>query len=82
MMPSLRRAQHSDADLFFLRLFNNPAISDVTIKQVYNEQVREYHAHKAILCMESEYFLNMFTGNFKVKIYNLKFPSEITADIK
>jgi hypothetical protein len=27
---------------------------------------REYHAHKAVLCMESEYFLNTFTGGFKV----------------
>jgi hypothetical protein len=49
------------------RLFNNPALSDVTIKQIYVDQVREYHAHKAVLCMESEYFLNMFTGKFKVR---------------
>ncbi|KAF2821942.1 hypothetical protein CC86DRAFT_263419, partial [Ophiobolus disseminans] len=46
-------------------LFNNPTLSDVKIKQIFKSQVREYYAHKAILCMESEYFMNMFAGGFK-----------------
>ncbi|RYN34218.1 hypothetical protein AA0119_g8784 [Alternaria tenuissima] len=46
-------------------LFNNPALSDVKIKQVYEGQTREYHAHKAVLCLESGYFLNAFTGGFR-----------------
>jgi hypothetical protein len=46
------------------RLYNNPALSNVKIKQIFNGKVREYHAHKAVLCLESEYFLNMFTGAF------------------
>lgn len=36
------------------------------IKQIYKGSTREYHAHKAVLCMESKYFLKAFTGNFKV----------------
>lgn len=51
------------------RLFNNPALSDVKIKQIYNGKTREYFAHKAILCKESEYFMNAFTGNFKVRVH-------------
>ncbi|KAL1799399.1 hypothetical protein ACET3X_003436 [Alternaria dauci] len=46
-------------------LFNNPALSDVTIKQVYKGQRREYYAHKTILCLESGYFFNAFTGGFR-----------------
>jgi hypothetical protein len=47
-------------------LFNDPVLSDVKIKQICNGKTREYHAHKAILCAQSSYFLNAFTGNFKV----------------
>ncbi|CAN9202243.1 unnamed protein product [Alternaria alternata] len=47
------------------KLFNNPALSDVKIKQVYEGQTREYYAHKAVLCLESGYFLNAFTGGFR-----------------
>ncbi|KAI4938792.1 uncharacterized protein J4E92_000073 [Alternaria infectoria] len=46
-------------------LFNNPALSDVKIKQIHEGHTREYYAHKAVLCLESDYFLNAFTGNFK-----------------
>ncbi|KAF1359837.1 hypothetical protein EJ07DRAFT_42167, partial [Lizonia empirigonia] len=46
-------------------LFNSPTLSDVTIKQITKGETREYHAHKAVLCMESRYFLKAFTGNFK-----------------
>jgi hypothetical protein len=59
-------AEFQTLTTFFRSLFNNTTLSDVTIKQICNGQVREYHAHKAILCMESKYFLNMFTSNFKV----------------
>ncbi|KAJ4364906.1 hypothetical protein N0V95_000552 [Ascochyta clinopodiicola] len=47
------------------QLFNNSAFSDVKIKHVYNGHVREYFAHKAVLCLESRYFLKMFEGGFK-----------------
>jgi hypothetical protein len=47
-------------------LFNNLKLSDVTIKQIYNGETREYYAHKAVLCMTSECFLGMFMGDFKV----------------
>jgi hypothetical protein len=50
------------------RLFNNPALSDAKIKQVYNDSIRECYAHKAVLHMESEHFLNMFTSNSKVSL--------------
>ncbi|RYN44530.1 hypothetical protein AA0114_g9949 [Alternaria tenuissima] len=46
-------------------MFNNPTLSDVKIKQVYEGKMREYHAHKAVLCLASGYFLNAFTGSFK-----------------
>ncbi|KAJ4351246.1 uncharacterized protein N0V89_006585 [Didymosphaeria variabile] len=46
-------------------LFNNPTLSDVKIKQIYEGKVREYHAHKQILARGSKFFLNAFTGNFK-----------------
>ena len=48
-------------------MFNNPTLSDVKIKQVYEGKMREYHAHKAVLCLESGYFLNAFTGGFRVR---------------
>ncbi|KAF3009939.1 hypothetical protein E8E13_011083 [Curvularia kusanoi] len=47
-------------------LFNNPLFSDVKIKQVCDGKVREYYAHKAILCAKNQYFLKLFTGDFKV----------------
>jgi hypothetical protein len=47
-------------------LFNNPDLSDVTIKQINAGKVREYYAHKAILSADSNYFLKAFTGSFKV----------------
>ena len=45
-------------------------MSGVTLKQTAYGQTREYHAHKAVLCMESRYFLKAFTGNFKVSVEN------------
>ncbi|KAF2269737.1 hypothetical protein CC78DRAFT_539669 [Lojkania enalia] len=50
---------------FALRLFNDPTRSDVKIRQVYNGQAREYIAHRQILCGQSRFFKNAFTGNFK-----------------
>lgn len=52
--------------LTFTRFFNNSTLSDVIIKQIYKGETREYFAHKAVLCMNSRYFLRAFTGNFKV----------------
>ncbi|KAH6625363.1 hypothetical protein C7974DRAFT_280672, partial [Boeremia exigua] len=46
-------------------LFNNPTLSDVTIKQIAQGKVREYHAHKAILSADSSYFFRAFTDEFK-----------------
>ena len=49
------------------RLYNNPLLSDVKIKQVSkNGQIREYHAHKAVLGADSHFFYKAFTGNFRV----------------
>lgn len=53
--------------LTLARFFNNPTLSDVVIKQTYNGETREYYAHKAVLCMNSEYFLRAFTGDFMVR---------------
>ncbi|KAH7091930.1 hypothetical protein FB567DRAFT_434637 [Paraphoma chrysanthemicola] len=61
----LKVASWAHLILVYSRLFNNPSLSDIKIKQVNNSQVREYYAHRAVLCMESEYFLHIFTGNFK-----------------
>ncbi|KAF1939412.1 hypothetical protein EJ02DRAFT_457009 [Clathrospora elynae] len=46
-------------------LFNNPTLSDVKLKQIYQGKVREYYAHKAILCKESAFFLKAFTGKIR-----------------
>jgi hypothetical protein len=52
------------------RLFNNPLLSDVNLKQVSKGgKVREYHAHKAVLGGDSRYFYKAFTGNFRVSAY-------------
>jgi hypothetical protein len=49
------------------RLFNDPVLSDVKLKQISSDgKVREYYAHKAILCFQSGYFMRAFTGSFKV----------------
>ncbi|KAF2686966.1 hypothetical protein K458DRAFT_245924, partial [Lentithecium fluviatile CBS 122367] len=46
-------------------LFNNPVLSDFTLKQIHNGVMREYHARKAVLCMKPGFFMRAFTGNFK-----------------
>ncbi|KAF2658688.1 hypothetical protein K491DRAFT_562333, partial [Lophiostoma macrostomum CBS 122681] len=57
-------------------LFNNPLFSDVTIRQIYRSKVKEYHAHKAILCFHSTWFLKELTGKYKettdnvIKVHN------------
>jgi hypothetical protein len=56
--------------LTLTRFFNNSTLSDVIIKQIYNGEAREYYAHKAVLCMNSKYFLRAFTGDFKVRKAN------------
>jgi hypothetical protein len=47
-------------------LFNNPLLSDVKIRQHYKGKVKEYFAHKTVLCAHSQYFMNTFSGSFKV----------------
>ncbi|KAF3009937.1 hypothetical protein E8E13_011075 [Curvularia kusanoi] len=43
-------------------LFNNQAFSDITLVHRDTKGFhREYHAHKAILCMSSEYFRKLFS---------------------
>jgi hypothetical protein len=49
-------------------MFNNAFLSDVTIHQVSSDKLTEYHAHKAVLCAHSNYFMRMFTSNFKVSL--------------
>ncbi|KAF2000824.1 hypothetical protein P154DRAFT_575535 [Amniculicola lignicola CBS 123094] len=46
-------------------LFNNPALSDIKLIQVWKGQKKEYHAHRQILAGQSQYFRNAFAGNFK-----------------
>jgi hypothetical protein len=49
------------------RLFNDPTLSDVKIKQISKGKTREYFGHKAILCAQSKFFMKAFTGGFKVR---------------
>jgi len=49
------------------RLFNDPTLSDVKIKQICKGKTREYFGHKAILCTQSDFFMKAFTGGFKVR---------------
>ncbi|KAJ4409256.1 hypothetical protein N0V91_002612 [Didymella pomorum] len=53
------------------RLYNSRVPSDVILKQIFNGQAREYHAHNAVLCMESRCFVRAFTGNFKKTTENV-----------
>jgi hypothetical protein len=46
-------------------LFNNPVLSDVTIRQIHNGETKDYYAHKAVLCTHSRWFLKALTGDFK-----------------
>ncbi|KAF2000823.1 hypothetical protein P154DRAFT_563001 [Amniculicola lignicola CBS 123094] len=55
----------SDSKTPAMSLFNNPTLSDIKIKQTYNDKTREYHAHKSVLCLHSTYFLKAFTGNYR-----------------
>ncbi|XPS78973.1 hypothetical protein M3J09_010969 [Ascochyta lentis] len=49
-------------------LFDNPAFSDVTILQFDGyEELHEYRAHKAVLCMESGFFREAFTEDYREK---------------
>lgn len=47
-------------------LFNNPTLSDIKIRQKHNGEVKEFYAHKAVLCTHSEWFTRALTGQFKV----------------
>jgi hypothetical protein len=55
------KTQHSR-----VRLFNNPLLSDITIRQTCNGVTKMYHAHRPILASHSDWFMRAFTGNFKV----------------
>ncbi|KAF2867727.1 BTB/POZ protein, partial [Massariosphaeria phaeospora] len=46
-------------------LFNDPWLSDITIRQIHNGVTKEYHGHKAVLCNHSTFFRKAFNGNFK-----------------
>ncbi|KAF2123058.1 hypothetical protein BDV96DRAFT_639606 [Lophiotrema nucula] len=46
-------------------LYNKQTLSDVKIKQTNYGKTLEYYAHKAVLCGQSEYFMQAFTGSFK-----------------
>jgi hypothetical protein len=62
-------------ELTTFRLFNNPVLSDVTIRQTFKGVSKEYHAHKQILSNQSDWFLKAFTGKFKVKHISIHWPS-------
>jgi len=49
------------------RLFNDPILSDIKIRQIYKGETKEYFAHKAILSAHSKWFMRAFTGRFKVE---------------
>ncbi|KAI4639676.1 hypothetical protein J4E93_009030 [Alternaria ventricosa] len=46
-------------------LYNDPTFSDIEIRQIYKGQVKEYDAHKAVLCAHSGWFMAALTGRFK-----------------
>ncbi|KAI4921243.1 uncharacterized protein J4E92_008232 [Alternaria infectoria] len=46
-------------------LYNDPTFSDIKIRQIYKGQVKEYEAHKAVLCAHSGWFMAALTGRFK-----------------
>ncbi|KAF2123120.1 BTB/POZ protein [Lophiotrema nucula] len=46
-------------------LFNDPTFSDITIRQICDGKVKEYPAHKAVLCNHSNWFKKALTGQFK-----------------
>ncbi|KAF1849528.1 uncharacterized protein K460DRAFT_429052 [Cucurbitaria berberidis CBS 394.84] len=45
-------------------LFNDATFSDIKILQIYNGRTKEYHAHKAVLCGHSGWFMKALTGPF------------------
>ncbi|KAI4676464.1 uncharacterized protein J4E88_007382 [Alternaria novae-zelandiae] len=45
-------------------LYNDPTFSDIKIRQIYKGQVKEYVAHKAVLCAHSGWFMAALTGRF------------------
>ncbi|KAI4608030.1 hypothetical protein J4E83_009213 [Alternaria metachromatica] len=46
-------------------LYNDPTFSDIKIRQIYKGKVKEYAAHKAVLCAHSGWFMAALTGRFK-----------------
>ncbi|KAI4934749.1 hypothetical protein J4E85_002607 [Alternaria conjuncta] len=46
-------------------LYNDPTFSDIKIRQIYKGKVKEYSAHKAVLCAHSGWFMAALTGRFK-----------------
>ncbi|KAI4690239.1 uncharacterized protein J4E84_004423 [Alternaria hordeiaustralica] len=46
-------------------LYNDPTFSDIKIRQIYKGKVKEYWAHKAVLCAHSGWFMAALTGQFK-----------------
>lgn len=42
--------------------------SDIKVRNVYKGEVKEYYAHKAILCSQSKWFMKVLSGIFKVRL--------------
>jgi hypothetical protein len=60
---------HGVCPLMTCRLYNNPVLSDVKLKQTtFDGKTREYFAQNPTLCGQSKYFLKAFTGSFAVII--------------
>ncbi|KAF2185892.1 hypothetical protein K469DRAFT_575039, partial [Zopfia rhizophila CBS 207.26] len=43
-------------------LFNDPTISDVATRQIYDSKAVDYHGHRQILCTNTKWFLNASTS--------------------
>ena len=66
LQPRMASTVNSILTCPVLRLYNDPTFSDIKIRQIYKGQVKEYAAHKAVLCAHSGWFMAALTGRFKV----------------
>ncbi|KAF1965185.1 hypothetical protein BU23DRAFT_575084 [Bimuria novae-zelandiae CBS 107.79] len=63
-------------------MFDNPLFSDIKIRQTRDGVTKEYHAHKAVLCAVSPWFLGLFTGIQDVDIGVATMPGDDPQDFE
>lgn len=63
--------------LMLSRLFDSERFSDVTIVC----EGRRLHAHKTIICTQSDFFAKACEGSFKVRLFPCAFRRQIFANI-